>query len=247
MSERFLRALELPPVHWSQEQERSEHYAFQLPFVAQLREGISLDADVTFLVGENGSGKSTLIEALAHALRLNTEGGSSGLRFSTRFEKPVLGRDLRVVRGARRPHTDFFLRAESFFNAASAIDENADLTYYGGRSLHEQSHGESFLSLVLNRFGPEGLYLLDEPEAALSPQNQLVLLRRMRQLADDGCQFVVATHSPLLLAYPGATIYELSESGIEAIGFDAAEPVRLTRAFLQAPERFLAQLLDDDA
>ncbi len=239
----FLRAVELPPVRHSQEEARTGH-PWTLPFVAQLRDGIAFDAAVTFLVGENGSGKSTLIEALAHALGLNVEGGSSGLRFTTRWEEPVLGRELRVVRGGLRPHTDFFLRAESFYNAATAIEETAGLDNYGGRSLHEQSHGESFLALILNRFGPHGLYLLDEPEAALSPQNVLVLLRRMHQLVGDGCQFVVATHSPLLLAYPGATIYELSEAGIERIGFDAAEPVRLTRAFLTAPERFLADLLD---
>ncbi|MDO8188113.1 AAA family ATPase [Conexibacter sp. JD483] len=249
MAAPFLRAVELPAVRHSQEQSRAGRHPWTLPFVPQLADGLAFDAPVTLLVGENGSGKSTLIEALAVALGMNAEGGSSHLRFSTHWEEPELGRELRVVREGARPQSDFFLRAESFFNAATALDglareDGRTLDFYGGRSLHERSHGESFLALILNRFGPHGLYLLDEPEAALSPQNVLVLLRRMHQLVGDGSQFVVATHSPLLLAYPGATIYELNEAGIEQIGFDAAEPVRLTRAFLNAPERFLGELLD---
>jgi predicted ATPase len=245
----FLRALELRPTREG-EPPRQGH-PWELPVVAALREPLALDPAVTFLVGENGSGKSTLIEALAVAVGLNPEGGTSNFGFATRAEEHPLGDALRVTRGLRRPRTDFFLRAESLFNAATYLDRlraepfgGRALDAYGGRSLHEQSHGESFLAVALHRFGPDGLYLLDEPEAALSAQNCLTLLSRMHQLVADGCQFVIATHSPVLLAYPGATIYELSPGGIEQVAFDAAAPVRLTRAFLNAPERFLDELLD---
>lgn len=245
MSGAFVRSVSLPPRFG-----RTGH-PWELPLVEHLGAGLSLDAPVTFFVGENGSGKSTLVEALAVALGMNAEGGSSYLRFSTNWEEPRLGRELVVERTARRPHNDFFLRAESVFNLATLIDRRAGegddeaLDHVGGRSLHEQSHGESFLAIALNRLGPEGLYLLDEPEAALSAQNCLALLRRMHELVADGCQFLVATHSPVLLAYPGATIYELSEDGIDPVDYDVAAPVQLTRAFLQAPERFLRPLLDD--
>jgi predicted ATPase len=137
----------------------------------------------------------------------------------------------------------YFLRAESFFNVARHVDENAGaLAAHGGRPLHGMSHGESFLTLVLERFYPDGIFILDEPEAAMSPQGCLTLLRRIRELALDGAQFVIATHSPLLLAYPDATIYALSEDGIEAVGYEETDHYRLTRAFLDAPERFLRQL-----
>jgi predicted ATPase len=217
--------------------------------VAALAEdGLALDPAVTFLVGENGSGKSTLIEGFAVAAGLNAEGGSSNFSYSTRDSHSGLSRSLRLVRGARRPHTDFFLRAESFFTAATYLESLPEdpLASYGGRSLHEQSHGESFLALLLNRFGANGLYFLDEPEAALSAQNCLTCLRRMHQLVDAGSQFVVATHSPILLAYPGATIYECGESGLAPVEYDDAAPVRVTRGFLAGPERYLGLLFADD-
>jgi predicted ATPase len=177
-------------------------YPWSLPVVRALRT-LELHPKVTFLVGENGTGKSTLVEAVAVALGLNAEGGSEHLRFSTRASHSALHEALRVTREGRRPRTRFFLRAESFFNVATSIEGLEDgLGPYGGRSLHEQSHGESFIALVNNRFGPDGLYLLDEPEAALSPQGSLALLRRVHDLVQDGSQFLIATHSPLLLALP---------------------------------------------
>jgi predicted ATPase len=244
----FVRSVVLrPPL----EGEPRTGHPWQLPALAALDgDGLALDPHVTFLVGENGSGKSTLLEAIAVAAGMNPEGGSSNFAFATRESHSALGDAVRLVRGLRRPRTDFFLRAESLFTAATYLERLAPdgqggaLDSYGGRSLHEQSHGESFLAVVLNRFGREGLYLLDEPEAALSAQNCLTLLRRMHELVGHGSQFVLATHSPLLLAYPGATIYELSEDGIERVAFDAAAPVQLTRAFLGAPERFLRDLFD---
>jgi predicted ATPase len=227
----------------------SDEFPWTLPAVAALAGGLALDPKVTFLVGENGSGKSTLIEAFAVAAGLNPEGGSRNFSYSTRDSHSGLSRALRLIRGERRPRTDYFLRAESFFTAATYLDElrkeDADaLNAYGGRSLHEQSHGESFLALLLHRFGPEGLYFLDEPEAALSAQNCLTCLRRMHELVGERSQFVVATHSPILLAYPGATIYECGEEGLTRVDYDDAAPVRLTRGFLAAPERFLSLLID---
>jgi predicted ATPase len=248
MDPAFVRSVALRPA--ADGEPRAGH-PWQLPAVAALEgEGLALDPHVTFLVGENGSGKSTLLEAIAVAAGMNPEGGSSNFAFATRESHSALGDAVRLVRGLRRPRTDFFLRAESLFTAATYLEglppgpHGGPLYAYGGRSLHEQSHGESFLAVVLNRFGRDGLYLLDEPEAALSAQNCLTLLRRIHELVTQGSQFVVATHSPLLLAYPGGTIYELSEDGIEPVAFDAAAPVQLTRAFLGAPERFLRELLD---
>ena len=154
------------------------------------------------------------------------------------------------MRGTRRPRTDYFLRAESVFTAASYIDElhAADpeanvLGSYGGRSLHEQSHGESFLAVMLNRFGPDGFYVMDEPEAALSAQNCLTCLRRIHELVGEGSQFVIATHSPIVLAYPEATIYECSEAGLEAIAYEQTDMVRVFSGFLADRERILATLL----
>ena len=206
---------------------------------------------MTFFVGENGSGKSTLLEALAVSLGFNAEGGTKNFRFDTRASHSALHQYLRVSKGLKRPRDGYFLRAESFFNVATEIERLDDepaygppiIDSYGARSLHEQSHGESFLAVLLNRFGPDGLYLLDEPEAALSAQNCLTCLLRMHELVEAGSQFVVATHSPILLAYPGATIYECGEEGLRPIEYDDAPSVRLTRSFLDSPERFLHQLL----
>jgi predicted ATPase len=222
-------------------------YPWSLPAVAALADGLELDPGVTFLVGENGSGKSTLIEAFAVAAGLNAEGGSRNFQFSTRESHSALSGSLKLVRSLRRPRTDFFLRAESFFTTATYLEQLPEnpLGAYGGRSLHEQSHGQSFLALLMNRFGADGLYFLDEPEAALSAQNCLTCVRRMHELVAAGSQFVVATHSPILLAYPGATIYECGEDGLARVDYDDAEPVRLTRGFLAAPERYLRMLLED--
>lgn len=249
----FIRAIEVKP---AADGEARDEFPWTLPAVAALGTGLALDPAVTFLVGENGSGKSTLIEACAVAAGLNPEGGSRNFAHATRESHSELWRALRLVRGARRPRTDFFLRAESLFTAASYLDVMAEeerdadeipaaLKAYGGKSLHEQSHGESFLAVLVNRFGPDGLYFLDEPEAALSAQNCLTCLRRMHELVAEGSQFVVATHSPILLAYPGATIYECSERGLERTEFDDAPAVRLTRSFLASPERFMHSLLAD--
>jgi len=229
-------------------------YPFDLPAVRQLGER-SFRAPVTVFVGENGMGKSTLLEALAVAVRLNPEGGSRNLRFATKATHSELHRLLRVTRGPRLPKDAFFLRAESFYNVATAIDaldahrDHHSTTAppivqsYGGRSLHEQSHGESFFALFLRRLGGRGLYLLDEPEAALSPQRQLALLARMHQLVQDGSQFVMATHSPMLMGYPGADIWWFGENGISRTDAQTTEHWQITRQFLNDPEGMLRELL----
>ena len=225
----------------------------RLPALAQLRAGerLAFDSPVTFLVGDNGAGKSTLLEGIAVACGFNPEGGTRNFSFSTRDTHSALGDYLTVSRSAY-PRDGFFLRAESFYNTASYLEDayQAELhlgtgTPYGMRSLHAQSHGESFLALVQNRFGGEGLYLLDEPEAALSPARQLTLLGQMRLLAGEGSQLVVATHSPILMSYPGAAIYLLSEKGIERTEYRHTEHYILTRRFLNDPEGMLRTMFGD--
>jgi len=244
VTEPFVHRLELRP---PDEGEDRRGHPWDLPAVRALVDGVTLHPRVTYLVGENGSGKSTLLEAVAVAAGMNAEGGSSGFAFSTRASHSALHDALRLVRGARRPRTDFFLRAESLYTAATYVEQLPDdpLKAYGGRSLHEQSHGESFLAVLVHRFGRDGLYLLDEPEAALSVQNCLTLLRRIHELVVQGSQFVIATHSPLVLAYPDAQILHCGEDGLTPVGYDETESVKLTRAFLGEPARFLHALLDD--
>ncbi|MBI5489264.1 MAG: AAA family ATPase [Deltaproteobacteria bacterium] len=219
-------------------------YPFSIPAVAKL-ETLSLHPQVTFFVGENGSGKSTLIEAIAVAVGFNAEGGSRNFHFSTRASESELHVVLRIVRGARRPRTGFFLRAESFFNVASVVDQLHLHDAYGGKSLHERSHGESFLALVNERFGPDGLYIMDEPEAALSPQRQLSLLAAFeRMVRQDRSQLLIATHSPILLAYPNARIYSLGDDGIAQVEYEQTEHYLITRDFLLDRDRYLRRLAD---
>jgi len=228
-----------------------ERWPWTMPALRSLGR-IELHPRVTFLVGENGSGKSTLIEGVAVAAGFAPEGGSLGFGARTREEQTPLGEALWLDRSPRRPKTGFFLRAESFFNVATEVDRleqearelklRSLLESYGGVSLHERSHGESFLALVVHRFGPNGLYVLDEPESALSPQSSLTFLRRMHELTAHGSQFVIATHSPILMGYPDAHIYELSDSGVERVEYEATDHVRLFRAFMDHRERFLREL-----
>lgn len=215
-------------------------YPFSIPAVQGL-DGLALSS-VTYLTGENGSGKSTILEAIAVASGFNAEGGTANFNFATRRSESPLHRCLRLAR-THRASTGFFLRAESFFNVATEIERLGAGGSYGERSLHEQSHGESFLALIQNRFGPNGLYILDEPEAALSPSRQLSLLVRMHELVLAGSQFIIATHAPIVLAYPGATIYQLDEHGIGRVLYEQTEQVSLTRDFLNDRERFLRRLL----
>ena len=228
-------------------------YPFSIPAVRDLEE-LVLDDHVTFLIGDNGSGKSTLLEAIAVAAGFNPEGGSRNFKFATRSSESELHKFLRPSRGIRRQRDGFFLRAESYFNVATEIEKlDAEPAFgppiidsFGGVSLHEQSHGESFLALVRERLFGEGLYIFDEPEAALSPQRQLSLLARMHQLVNQGSQFVIATHSPILMAYPDALLYQLDERGLRVVEYEETEHYRLTRDFLNSRESYFKHLFRDE-
>ncbi len=226
-----------------------DQYLNGIPTIAAL-DTLALKKPVTFLVGENGSGKSTLLEAIAVNFGFNPEGGSRDFNFHSVETHSGLYSLLRLNKGVPRPKDGFFLRAESFYNVASEVDRLSDdptdpfLNSYGGKSLHAQSHGESFLSLMLNRFRGSGLYLLDEPEAALSPSRQMTLLARMHSLVKGGSQFIIATHSPMLMAYPDAQIL-LLDGGIRPVDYQQTEHYQITRRFLEAPERMLRILFED--
>lgn len=230
-------------------------YLEQIPAISGFTQ-LDFTCPVTFFVGENGSGKSTLLEALAVAFGFNPEGGSRNFSFSTVDTHSGLYRYLILHKGPYRPRDGFFLRAESFYNAASEVERLAqssltspDVFYqrnYGGKSLHRQSHGESFLALVHNRFWGHGLYLLDEPEAALSPARQLTLLAEIHRLVEDGSQFLIATHSPILMAYPQGQILLLGEGPIHPVEYRETEHYQITKSFLEDPQRMLRVLFETD-
>ncbi len=231
--------------------ESFDRYPFCLPAIRSLDQ-IDLHPKVTFFVGENGSGKSTLLEAIAVSLGFNAEGGGKNFRFDTRRSHSQLHEYLRIAKGIRKPRDGYFLRAESFFNVATEIERlDAEPAFgprvidsYGGRSLHEQSHGESFLALVTERLRGQGVYILDEPEAALSPQRQLAVFSRLHDLVLDDSQFIIATHSPILMAYPDARIYLCGEEGLTQIAYEDTEHYQVTRDFLANPERMMRILME---
>lgn len=227
-------------------------YLSGLPAVKNLAAlgGLSFGSDVTFIVGENGSGKSTLLEAVAVAAGFNPEGGTKNFSFGTYDSHSELSEYITLSRGAY-PRDGFFLRAESLYNAASYIDEieklpgsGSVIDGYGGVSLHEQSHGESFLAVIRNRFLGNGLYILDEPEAALSPTGIMSLMVVMHDLAEKNSQFIISTHSPILTAYPNALIYELNESGINRVPYRETGNYIITKRFLDDPDKMIKNLFE---
>lgn len=219
-----------------------ERYPFTVPVVRNLDE-LVFDTQVTFLIGENGSGKSTLIEALALACGFKAEGGSKHLQYETAEDMSELHEILHVSRGSRMPADGYFLRAESFYNVATEIERRRLESYYGGTSLHRMSHGEAFFTLLIERFLGGGLYILDEPEAALSPTRQMAMLTRMHELVLDASQLIIATHSPILMAYPGATIYEIADGELRRVEYEQTEHFTVTRQFFLQRERMLKILL----
>jgi predicted ATPase len=219
-----------------------DEYPFNVPVIRALDE-LEFTTQVTFLVGENGSGKSTLIEAIALACGFNAEGGSRNFHFETHAATARLNEYLHVTRGYKRPSDGFFLRAESFFNVASEIDRLEVAAWYGGKSLHGMSHGESFFTLLNDRLLGGGLYIFDEPEAALSPTRQMAMLTRMHELVLDASQLIIATHSPILMAYPGARILQIEEGEIRSVEYEETEHYRVTRQFFAQRERMLRILL----
>lgn len=219
-------------------------YLAKLPVVCHLAQApIRFSAPVTLFVGENGVGKSTLVEAIAVGMGFNAEGGTRNFNFSTNETHSPLYKHCTFVRGPFRPKDGFFLRAESFYNVATNIDELDEsiggsrvIDSYGGVSLHKQSHGESFLALVRNRFGGKGFYIFDEPEAALSPASQMELLAHIHRLVEENSQLVLATHSPILMSYPGAEVLEITSDGIRSVDYRKTSHYQLTRRFLENPE-----------
>jgi predicted ATPase len=233
-----------------------DSYLHTLPVVSYLmtHHEIRFTHDVTFFIGENGTGKSTLLEAIAVAYGFNAEGGTKNFNFSTSATHSPLYKYLTLSR-SKHAKDGFFLRAESLYNLATDIDrmDGEDqsgpslISSYGGVSLHKQSHGESFLSLIQNRFGGNGLYILDEPEAALSPSRLLSLIVSIDTLVKKNSQFIIATHSPILMAFPKALIYQLTDQGIEAVEYRETDHYKLTRRFLEDPDSMLNMILEDDS
>jgi predicted ATPase len=232
-----------------------DDYPFCIPAVRNLHE-LEFHPKVTYFVGDNGTGKSTLLEAIAVSAGFNPEGGSRNFTWATRESHSALYDHVRLKRGIARPKDGFFFRAESYFNLGTEIerrDNDPDrgaggsiINSYGGRSLHEQSHGESFMTLLTERFGGNGLYLLDEPEAALSPSRQMSVLTVMHNLIRRNSQFVIVTHSPILMAYPDSTIYLFSDDAITPIDYTETEHFNITRDFLNRREAMLRVLLGED-
>jgi predicted ATPase len=219
-----------------------DEYPFSVPAIRHL-ERLDFHPAVTFFIGENGSGKSTLLEAIAVKLGFNAEGGGKNFNFTTRETHSHLHEFIRLERGIGHATDNFFLRAESFYNLASEID-NLEVQYgYGKKSLHAQSHGEAFLALLTNRLQGDGIYLFDEPEAALSPQRQLSVLTLLHRLVYHQSQIIIATHSPILLAYPNARIYQFAADGIAEVKYTDTEHYQVTRDFLNRHERMLEILL----
>lgn len=236
----FIRSVD---IDWTRIERNS--YLREIPALAGA-ERIDFARNITFFVGENGTGKSTLLEAIAVAYGFNPEGGTLNYRFSTYDDVSELGTAMRITKGFLRPEGSYFFRAESFFNMASKAEEYTDLSgrgmLYGGKSLHRQSHGESFLAFF-QTFSGRGLYIMDEPEAALSPQRQLTLFLQIAKMAEEGAQFIIATHSSILLGIPGAEILSFDDGEMHPCRYEDTESFRVTEMFINNREALTEHLL----
>jgi len=233
-------------------------FPFSLPAVRNLTT-LDFHPQVTFLVGENGTGKSTLLEAIAVCCGMNPEGGGTNFHFETRASHSSLDQAIRLGRTLSLPADNYFLRAETFYNVASEIEvldrcKDANrlnlpkvIDSYGQQSLHEQSHGESFFAVFQNRFGGHGLYLLDEPEAALSPSRQLEFLSLLHSYVQQGSQFIIATHSPIIMAYPQACLYLLDTESVREVAYTETTHYKITHRFMSNPERAISAIIGDDS
>ncbi len=242
MNDKFIRGIK---IDWNRI--GKESYFSKIPSIRSINQ-LDFRSNITFFVGENGTGKSTLLESIAVAYGFNPEGGNRNFSFSTKDTHSELHQAITIIKGTSRPKSNFFLRAESFYNVASKVDdysEGDDAYYesYGGKSLHHQSHGESFLALMQNRFIAKGLYLLDEPEAALSPQRQLTLLMLLYDLAGKGSQFLIASHSPILLGVPGASILSFDEGRVSETMYEETQSYKITELFINNKQLLLNNLL----
>jgi predicted ATPase len=231
-------------IHFTEEVDR-DVYPFSIPAVAAL-DNMEFHEDVTFFVGENGSGKSTVLEAIALLMGYGAQGGTKNVQLEDAAGSSGLHHLLKAIKSYDHPKYGYFLRAESFYNVATFMDAVGYLDSYGGKSLHRQSHGEAFMAALTNKFRGHGLYLLDEPEAALSPSRQMAALVRIHDLVQDRSQFIIATHSPILLAYPSAKIIMFDNDGLWETTYEKTEHYAITRDFLNNHARRIEQLFASD-
>lgn len=236
MNNQFIQGL---TIDWTKINEKS--YLRKIDAIRDLGE-LSFHKPITFFVGENGSGKSTLLESIAVAYGFNPEGGTKNYSFSTYDSHSELCDATKIIKGVRRPRSGYFLRAESFYNVATKEREYADSAHPSGK-YHEKSHGESFLAIAQNYMGADGIYIFDEPEAALSPQRQLTLLINIYQCAQKGAQFIIATHSPILLGIPDADIYNFDMGEIHLCEYEETDSYIVTEMFINSREHLLHRLL----
>lgn len=241
----FLRSIELKRNNI----ESFSRYPYCLPVIKNLM-SLEFHPKVTFIVGENGTGKSTILEAIATAFGFNPEGGTINFNFTSMDTHSELYNNIKLIKGVKKPENGFFLRAESFYNLATNIDEldrevPGLISSYGGKSLHNQSHGESFFSVLMNRFGGKGLYILDEPEAALSPARQMAMISRIHKLVEEKSQFIIATHSPIIMAYPNSIIYEIKDN-IEVREYEDTEHYQLMKSFINNTDKMIDILISDE-
>ncbi|MFJ7511612.1 AAA family ATPase [Peribacillus simplex] len=228
-----------------------DHFPLDLPVIKHLQE-VAFHPSVTYVIGENGMGKSTLLEGIAIAYGFNPEGGTLNFNFSNYDSHSNLDEYLRLQKGVYKPKDNFFFRAETFYNLATNIEEldreasfgSKIIDSFGGKSLHQQSHGESFFSAFIERFQGNGLYILDEPEAALSPLRQISMLARINDLAKQGSQFIISTHSPIIMAYPDAKILQISDEGMSEVTLEESNHYLLMKQFFDDKDRLLHHLFE---